>query len=90
MMKNDHLKEFCVRHAGICVRLQVVKNFDVIYTFSRGVRKSLANVRTSLAFLRLAVRIVLKSDKRLIENNSDEFKITVLFYKIISGIKIIT
>ena len=29
----------------------------------RGVRKSLANVRTSLAFLRLGVRIVLKLDK---------------------------
>lgn len=52
-------KIFCVRHAGICVRLQVVKNLDVIDTFSRGVRKSLTNVRTSLAFFTLAVRIVL-------------------------------
>ena len=59
-------KKFCVRHAGDCVRLQVVKNFDVIDTFSKGVRKSLANVRTSLAFLGLAVRIVFKSDKGLI------------------------
>lgn len=59
-------KIFCVRYAGICVRLQVVKNLDAIYTFSRGVRKSLANVRTSLAFLGLGVRIVLKSDKELI------------------------
>ena len=59
-------KIFCVRHAGVCVRLQVVKNLDVIDTFSKGVRKSLANVRTSLAFLRLAVRIVFELDKGLI------------------------
>ena len=52
-------KILCVRHAGDCVRLRVVKNLDVIDTFSMGVRKSLANVRTSLAFFTLAVRIVL-------------------------------
>lgn len=59
-------KIFCVLHAGVGVRLQVVKNLDVIDNFSRGVRKSLANARTSLAFFTLAVRIVLKSDKGLI------------------------
>ena len=58
-------KILCVRHAGICVRLQVVKNLDVIDTFSKGVRKSLANVRTSLAFLGLGVRIVFELDKGL-------------------------
>lgn len=59
-------KIFCVRHAVICVRLQVVKNLDLIDTFSKGVRKSLANVRTSLAFFTLAVRIVFELDKGLI------------------------
>ena len=50
-------KKFCVRHAGDCVRLQVVKNLDVINTFSRGVRKSLATVRTLLAKLLKKIEI---------------------------------
>ena len=50
-------KIFCVRHAGDCVRLQVVKNLDVIDTFSKGVRKSLATVRTLLAKLLKKIEI---------------------------------
>ena len=56
-------KILCVRHAGICVRLQVIKNLDVIDTFSRGVRKSLANVRTLLAKLLKKIEIRLHCAK---------------------------
>ena len=56
-------KIFCVRHAGICVRLQVVKNLDVIDTFSKGVRKSLATVRTLLANLLKKIEIRLHCAK---------------------------